>query len=70
MENKILRFAENMQLELNRNEGKGNWQLFLDRDNIIKELDYHLDKLDGAICLDNEDRIKEYIILPTVQIYC
>ncbi len=61
MHNKIMKFAENMQHELNENEYKGNWEEFTDTKDIIVELEYHKSKLLIALKENDLDKIKEYI---------
>lgn len=61
MENKIIKFAEQMQIELNNNSHKGNWEEFTDADNILAELNYHYDKLYMAYKCNDKADIKECI---------
>lgn len=58
----ILKFAEQMFIELKNNEHKGDWITFTDENNIVNELDYHLKKLHyERIGNREEPKIKEYI---------
>lgn len=58
MNNKVIKFAEIMQRELKNNENKGNWEDFQDQNNILIELDYHLDKLKNSTYIE---QIEEHI---------
>jgi dephospho-CoA kinase len=57
---KVKKFARMMIRELYANEHKGDWQDFKDLDNIYKEIDWHQQKLNGALNLADTARIKEY----------
>lgn len=61
MNSKIQKFAEVMQIEIDNNSHKGNWEEFTDKENIISELYYHLGKLENVIYNDDKELIKEYI---------
>lgn len=58
---KIEKFAEQMQIELDENSYKGNWENFKDPNEIDIELDYHLTKLRNSVKQKDKERIKEYI---------
>jgi hypothetical protein len=62
MHKKVYKFAESMNFELIQNQHKGNWETFLDKNDIMKELHHHLDKLE-TVRLTNNDPvlIKEHI---------
>ena len=68
----LLAFVKQMDFELKANEHKGDWRNFVDKSEIRRELEYHLNKLskaenDYAKAIDPEKRqtnkllIKEYI---------
>lgn len=42
---KLAKFSREMSKELRNNEDKGNWEDFTEVDEIISELNYHIDKL-------------------------
>ena len=58
---KIEKFAEQMQIELEENSHKGNWENFKDTNEIDIELEYHLTKLRLSVKQKDKERIKEYI---------
>lgn len=60
-ENKLNNFLSIMKRELIKNSNKGDWEKYLDEKDIIKELYYHLNKLEYS--LENNDAIliEEYI---------
>ena len=62
MENEISVFAHKMQQELENNKDKGNWKSFKNKNDIMAELWYHLDKL-KEVRITNEDTqlLEEYI---------
>jgi hypothetical protein len=61
MEIKVKIFAEKMQRELDNNSHKGNWEDFIDADNILSELNYHYDKLYRAYIANDKRDIEECI---------
>jgi len=59
---KLEKFKEQMQIELNANAHKGNWEEFVDPREILKELKHHENKMINAMYEDgNRELIKEYI---------
>lgn len=58
---KVSRFAAQMRKELDANAHKGDWQEFLNKEEIVKEIQYHQQKLSGAMATNDLERIKEYI---------
>lgn len=61
MEDKVRKFAQNMQDELNSNSKKGNWEEFTNINSILLELEYHKAKLLMALRDGDKDKVKEYI---------
>ena len=61
MEIKIEKFSKQMQIELEENSHKGNWEDFKNPNEINLELEYHLTKLRLSIEQQDKERIKEYI---------
>lgn len=61
MENKIQKFAESMQIELEANSHKGNWEEFIEKGDIMSEYVYHFSKLEYSMALGKKEEIKEHI---------
>lgn len=59
--NKIQKFVEIMQIELEDNIHKGNWEEFIDKKEILSEYFYHFNKLEISIYEENKKLIKEHI---------
>jgi len=57
---KVKKFARMMVRELYANEHKGDWQNFTDTNNIFMEIDWHQQKLNGALDMEDVSCIKEY----------
>lgn len=58
---KIDKFKEQMQIELDANSHKGNWEDFVSSPEIHKELSHHIFKLQKAEEANNKKDIKEHI---------
>ncbi len=56
-----LLFANNMLKEIKANSHKGNWEDWNDVNEMLKELQYHFEKLKKAIESDTLHLIKEYL---------
>lgn len=65
-EYKLTQFALEMQKELLANTHKGDWEEFLNIDEIQSELDYHVDKVFSSVASveisnENKDMLREHI---------
>lgn len=59
---KVLKFAQMMQMELNANEHKGNWEEWNKPKDIYLDLEYHKAKLLTAMIKDKNLKLtQEYI---------
>lgn len=61
MDNKVQKFAEIMQTELEANNHKGNWEEFINKKEIVAEFFYHFNKLEDSMISEDKEKIKEYI---------
>jgi hypothetical protein len=61
MNKKIKLFAEEMQKELKANESKGNWEEFININEILIEFEYHKAKLIIELRKGDKTKCKEYI---------
>ncbi len=62
MDNKIIKFAESMQIEIDNNSHKGDWETFVDKFSIMSEFYHHLNKLESTLRKDDDpELLKEYI---------
>lgn len=60
---KISEFVSSMKFELNRNQHKGDWLQYAQTgsfDEMKSELQYHVDKLNYAIEINDTNLINEY----------
>ncbi|MGU3377676.1 hypothetical protein [Chryseobacterium sp. M5A1_1a] len=53
-------FTQQMKHELEVNNHKGDWIPWKDRDEIISEIDYHVEKLKKAVLSQDDNLIKEH----------